>query len=198
MKKLSFDDDELLPKVSCTSTDCEKDLHCFRPKKMNPHKLVGGPCFECKADLIDWKRMHEKNIDDADQYIAFLKKENIRNHFWTLEIPAQKRHKFMLKGKLNLDLNIMSLLKHSVQKCPDKIFRDGTQTSTTKWDIIKFAQHATATCCRKCIKYWHDIPYDRELTEDELEYFRKLIMKYIDYKLPNFPDDKNMQWEINF
>jgi hypothetical protein len=32
------------------------------------------------------------------------------------------------------------------------------------------AQHATATCCRGCLKKWHGIPCGRPLTQEEIDY----------------------------
>jgi len=30
-------------------------------------------------------------------------------------------------------------------------------------EIVHYAQHATAACCRKCIEYWHGIGPVREI-----------------------------------
>ena len=42
-------------------------------------------------------------------------------------------------------------------------FRDGYQTPT-HGDIVFYAQHALACCCRLCIRYWHGVPYGRVRT----------------------------------
>lgn len=189
---------EPLPKVKCISANCKEDLHCFRPEKENPHKLVGGKCSFCEADLVDWNRVHKMDINDTEATFSFLKKENIRSHFWNMTLSSNFRLKSITQGKIKLEDRVVKRLKKSVS-CPgDKIFRDGTQTPTTKWEIIYFAQHATATCCRKCIKYWHGIPYDRDLSEEELEYLKNLIMKFIDEKIGEMPDVENFQLELKF
>jgi hypothetical protein len=41
------------------------------------------------------------------------------------------------------------------------------------------AQHATATCCRKCIYKWHGIEKGRALNEVEVDYVVALIMGWI-------------------
>ncbi|SRR6056297_841034 len=41
------------------------------------------------------------------------------------------------------------------------------------------AQHATATCCRKCLLKWHGIEKGRELTDKEIDYIIELIMKWL-------------------
>ena len=50
--------------------------------------------------------------------------------------------------------------------------------------IIHYGQHATATCCRKCIEVWHGISRGRTLTEKETDYLVELLMVYIVRKLP--------------
>jgi hypothetical protein len=54
---------------------------------------------------------------------------------------------------------------------------------------VYYAQHATATCCRKCMEYWHGIPKDRPLTDGELAYATMLVQAYLDDRLTDLPDD---------
>jgi hypothetical protein len=59
---------------------------------------------------------------------------------------------------------------------------DGTQTSMDPEkgaQIYHFGMHATACCCRKCMQYWHGIPRERPLTEEELDYFSTLVWLYV-------------------
>jgi len=37
-----------------------------------------GTCQQCGADLIDWKRVHVRDLDDADNTFKALKNEFIR------------------------------------------------------------------------------------------------------------------------
>ncbi len=56
---------------------------------------------------------------------------------------------------------------------------DGRQTPM-KHHPVFVAQHATATCCRKCLEKWHHIPKGRELDPEEIEYIVDLIMAWIE------------------
>jgi len=67
------------------------------------------------------------------------------------------------------------------------IFRDGTQTPFSG-NIIYYAQHATATCCRKCAEEWHGIDRNRPLTEDEIKYMVDLIILYIEKRTPELTE----------
>ncbi|NMC21758.1 MAG: DUF4186 domain-containing protein, partial [Thermogutta sp.] len=44
---------------------------------------------------------------------------------------------------------------------------DGRQTPWQGHPVF-VAQHATATCCRKCVERWHAIPRGRRLSQDEI------------------------------
>lgn len=56
---------------------------------------------------------------------------------------------------------------------------DGRQTPM-KGHPVFIAQHATATCCRKCLYRWHHIPEDVNLNEEEQQYIVHLIMAWIE------------------
>ena len=41
------------------------------------------------------------------------------------------------------------------------------------------AQHATATCCRKCLAKWHQIPKGKELSAEQLDYLVAVIERWL-------------------
>jgi hypothetical protein len=62
---------------------------------------------------------------------------------------------------------------------PAVIPNDGKQTPT-KGHPVFIAQHATATCCRGCIRKWHKIQPGRELKPIQQEYLVDVIMTWIE------------------
>jgi len=172
-------------KISCTSTDCSNNLHCFKV-----HRRMAtedhGKCRQCGADLVDWSRVHLRNIGDAEHTFVALKHELIRHHFFHNMIDEGAVAHARRKGRINLYLAVRSRL----EKClaPAEPPRDGRQTPL-QGNAIFYAQHATACCCRKCLEYWHNIPQGRKLTEKELEYCVALIELYLKERLPNLKDD---------
>lgn len=56
---------------------------------------------------------------------------------------------------------------------------DGKQTPM-KGHPVFIAQHATATCCRSCLKKWYNIPKERNLKEKEEKFIQALIMTWIE------------------
>jgi len=56
---------------------------------------------------------------------------------------------------------------------------DGRQTPFKGHPVFK-AQHATATCCRKCLERWHKVSARKALNPKEVEYAISLIMAWIE------------------
>jgi hypothetical protein len=57
---------------------------------------------------------------------------------------------------------------------PAEIKNDGKQTPWRGHPIF-IAQHATATCCRGCVRKWHGIEKGREMTAEELDHLLAVI-----------------------
>lgn len=68
------------------------------------------------------------------------------------------------------------------EKPPAVIPNDGKQTPT-KGHPVFIAQHATATCCRECIRKWHKMQPGRELSEVQQEYLVDVIMTWIEKEM---------------
>ncbi len=65
---------------------------------------------------------------------------------------------------------------------PAIIANDGKQTPM-KGHPVFIAQHATATCCRKCINKWHKFPIGIQLTQEQQDYIVELIMNWLKRQL---------------
>ena len=62
---------------------------------------------------------------------------------------------------------------------PTSPVHDGKQTPMRGHPVF-IAQHATATCCRKCLMKWHTIPKGRPLDEGEIAFVVNLVMAWIE------------------
>lgn len=65
---------------------------------------------------------------------------------------------------------------------PARPANDGRQTPMKDHPVF-VAQHATATCCRKCISKWHNIPKGKALNEEEITFLIDLVMKWIEIQI---------------
>ncbi|MCI5620658.1 MAG: DUF4186 domain-containing protein [Lachnospiraceae bacterium] len=68
------------------------------------------------------------------------------------------------------------------REAPAIIPNDGKQTPM-KGHPVFIAQHATATCCRECIRKWHKIQSGKELSQIQQEYLVDVIMTWIQNEL---------------
>ncbi|MCH7504284.1 DUF4186 domain-containing protein [PVC group bacterium] len=62
---------------------------------------------------------------------------------------------------------------------PPVIKNDGKQTPMSGHPVFK-AQHATATCCRKCLEKWHKIKINRQLNQKEIQYTGDVILEWLE------------------
>lgn len=167
--------------ISCTRSECDNNLHCFRKtRKMSRDKV--GSCRSCGAHLVDWDRVRKRDLSDADFTFESLKREWIRHHFWHAPVDEKAERHARRKGKNALWAAVDKRLHSSVGAAQP--FRDGQQTP---WEgnVIYYAQHALACCCRTCIEYWHGIPKGTELSPEQLDYFAKLVKLFIEERMPN-------------
>lgn len=171
--------------IKCTSVDCDNDLHCFKQlKKMTPDQR--GKCRACGADLVDWKRVHKRDLSDVRHTFKALRNETIRHHFFHRGIDDGAMRHALRKGRTLLKEAARSRLEKYL--APKEPARDGRQTPL-EGNTIFYAQHATATCCRTCLEYWHDIPKGRALSGEELDYCVALVEMFLDLRLPKLGDD---------
>ena len=67
------------------------------------------------------------------------------------------------------------------REAPAYIANDGKQTPM-KGHPVFIAQHATATCCRECIRKWHKMQPGKELSQVQQDYLVDVIMTWIKKK----------------
>ena len=170
--------------IKCTSVDCDNGLHCFKQlKRMTPEQR--GRCRACGANLVDWKRLHRRNVKDARHTFEALQHEMIRHHFFHQDVDEDALRHAKRKGRLLLKEAARNRLRKYL--APAEPPMDGRQTPK-QGNAIYYAQHATATCCRTCLEYWHDIPKGRPLTSEEFEYCARLIDLFLDQRLIDLTD----------
>jgi hypothetical protein len=156
-------------------------------------KPCAGPltrCKACGARLVDWRRVHQQNLGDIRYTFNMLKTEWIRHHFWHEPLDVVTTKYAYKKGLARLRERVQTRI-HKAIGCTkaSELWRDGRQTPFAgkphRLNVIYSAQHATATCCRKCVELWHKIPMDRALTEEEETYLSALAMRFVTDRLPD-------------
>lgn len=176
---------EALP-ITCTTTDCENGLHCWRVTKRMAKKHPRGQCIDCGERLIDWDRVHRRDPLDVQFTFSQLRREYIRHHFWHVQIDQRAINAALRIGRQALPETVERKLTGRIGTAHP--YRDGGQTPLDR-DPVAYAQHATASCCRKCIVEWHGIEEGRALTGPEIVYLRDLALAYLDERMPDLPGD---------
>lgn len=166
--------------IKCTDTDCDHNLHCFRSTKEMIANNQAGRCRECGADLVDWERVHRLDLSDAEFVIQSLEYELIRHQFWHVSLDERAINYARRKGWIRLRSAVENRLRKSVGV---QTAFDGRQTPKERNPIF-YAQHATATCCRKCIEEWWAIPQEQRLTDQQILFMTDLCMLYLRQQLP--------------
>lgn len=132
-------EEELKPlKISCTSSDCKNGLHCFLQTKKMAAESQEGRCRYCGAKLVDWNRVHKKNLTDVDYTFTALRYELIRHHYWHLEIDQKAVNHARRKGREGMRIAVEKRIRKYVG--PAEPTYDGRQTPksyTRKWCLGK-------------------------------------------------------------
>lgn len=175
---------ESLGKITCSSTACDKGLHSFR-KRLPKHdeSYHSDVCVSCGARPVDFKRVGVMDLTQATHIEGALKFELIRYAYWIKPLDAWAMNYAKRKGSIGLDAAVENRMQGLVLPSREQ-YRDGTQTSFEK-NPIHYAQHATATCCRKCPEVWFGIDRNRPLSEDEMGFMAGMVRYYIQKRIPD-------------
>lgn len=174
---------EPLENISCTSSKCDEDLHCFLKnfrgkKRMEVDSYRSEVCISCSVKLIDWNRLDKRDINDVDYTIKSLKQEFFRRRYWARNIDEELIISVYKKSISEVEKEVEKRIRRYINKRFKENPYDGRQTPLDG-SIIFYAQHATGTCCKKCIEEWHGIKRNDLLTDKQIKYLVKLIMVYI-------------------
>ena len=145
-----------------------------------------GSCIYCGVNLVDWERVHTRDLGDVSYTFEAMKHEYVRHQFWHNELDQRAINYARRKGRIGMRAAAENRIRKTVSPAENPY--DGRQTP---WDsnALCYAQHATATCCRRCLEEWHNIPRGRELTDEEIAYCTELIMLYVDERLPYLTEE---------
>ena len=165
-------------KISCTAKDCDNDLHVFRPKRGKWKTLEDeAVCQGCGDKSVDMSVTRARDISHPEAIFTELGREFIRYIFLNRPIDARAR-RLIRRDQLE---GIRDKVRERIEKAiggEPSVF-DGRQTPLNG-NVLHYAQHATATCCRRCAWYWYGIPCEGELSAENLAFCEGLINAYLD------------------
>lgn len=99
---------------------------------------------------------------------------------------SEFRKRFRLRGKEAAYLRekgLTTVLEHASDFVTSRLkdahpANDGRQTPMRNHPVF-VAQHATGTCCRKCLAKWHRIPSGTTLTQEQIDYIVTVLGRWL-------------------
>ena len=116
-------------------------------------------------------------MDNIDIILAKLNNSKFRSsfHLNTKEVEYIRKN-----GLEKIREHAFELIR--LRLAPASPLNDGKQTPMHGHPVF-VAEHATASCCRKCLYKWHHIAKNKNLTEEEITYIVEVIMRWINRQL---------------
>lgn len=171
------------PAIKCQNADCEIDQHCFRPKPTGKAwKNPTGDCQYCGESPVNWERIRNRDTSDISTLRSELQKEWIRNYFWEKPIDEKSLAKLAKSSREEIRRD----LKHKlvVDIGPPQPFRDGQRVpiddEKIKGNPFAYAQHATATCCTKCVYYWWGFERNTQYTDEQINFLTDMCFSFLE------------------
>jgi Domain of unknown function (DUF4186) len=185
-------DPGLIPlKIACVMASCKHGRHCLdhlrRPRKGD--KLTKpGHCRDCGAHILDLPDVEGRRYGDLHEIVATsLDQQNelIRAHYWHVPIDLKAFKNAQRLGRRELYRRAADRVRTALT------LMDAYAGRRTPYhgDVIAYAQHATAACCRRCATYWHGLPSGSPLAQRHINHILFLVRTYLDIRLPDLPDD---------
>ena len=112
-----------------------------------------------------------------DERLIKLQSSSFRSKFHLKDLDKQYIKE---KGLKTIEKHARDFI--SKRLAPAFPHNDGKQTPMRGHPVF-IAQHATATCCRGCLKKWWKIPDGKPLTDKEIDFVVDLIMCWIKWEM---------------
>lgn len=131
---------------------------------------------------------------DVDELFAALSRSSFRTRF---KLAPDDQRYVSKRSRATLRSHAQRIVNERL--APAELTSDGRQTPMRGHPVF-VAQHATATCCRKCLAKWHGIEAGRQLNAEEVDYLVHVIDHWIKLQLPSEdghpPDSQQMLFPI--
>lgn len=117
--------------------------------------------------------LSEEENNNLEQLFSRLSKSKFRGSFKL----GKKERKYLQDKEVSvIEQHARNFVVERLAPALPK--NDGKQTPMKNHPVF-IAQHATATCCRKCLEKWHGIEMGKELTQQQVDYIVSVIMYWL-------------------
>jgi hypothetical protein len=108
-----------------------------------------------------------------EQLFSRLAQSKFRSRF---KLRIKEQQYLQNKGFQTIEQHARDFIRERI--APSSPENDGKQTPMKNHPVF-IAQHATATCCRKCLEKWHGIKIGEQLTDQQIKYIISIIMYWL-------------------
>jgi hypothetical protein len=120
-----------------------------------------------------FKNLQEGRMQELEELFAALAKSKFRSRFKL----GRKEAEYLQ----NCGLEVIAVQAQDFiakRLAPAEPVNDGKQTPIKNHPVF-IAQHATGTCCRKCLEKWHHIPQGDVLSDEQIAYVVSVILYWL-------------------
>ncbi|MDQ1684126.1 MAG: hypothetical protein QOC82_863 [Frankiaceae bacterium] len=182
----------MLPlKIACRMSSCKHGRHCLDYLR-RPHRgfdATGvGDCRDCGVHIVDLPESGGRRYGEASELLETCvdqQGELIRAHYWHAPIDLWAYNQALRLGRQELNRRVADSIRKALSR--DDAFV-GRQTPYFQ-NIVAYAQHAVAGCCRRCAAYWHGLPERDMPTAKQLDHVIAAAQAYLHLRLPDLSDD---------
>ena len=116
--------------------------------------------------------IEDREMRDIDELFSALGRSKFRSRF---RLSGKDAEYFKQNG-------MAAILEHARDFVMRRLAEanpanDGKQTPMRNHPVF-IAQHATGTCCRKCLQKWHYISRGKSLTEEQIDYIIEVLKRW--------------------
>ncbi len=111
---------------------------------------------------------------NIERLLDSLGKSKFRGSF---HLNKKMKEYVLIKGIDKIKNDAYDIINSRIK--PKSPKNDGKQTPMKQVHPVFIAQHACACCCRGCIEKWHQIPKDKELSNQEVDYLVSILIEWI-------------------
>lgn len=178
--------------IKCGEPDCDNGLHAYNDQDyqrlgQGRNYLRAGICKCCGDSGVDFGRTHMRDEADLEYLVSSLLREKIRHIFWNRPFNDASLARACALGRSATYAGIAKELERIVGPVAEAhwAFKQVPTDQNKMREVVQYAQHAMAACCRRCIHKWHGIPNNAPLTQDQIRYLSRLVRYYLDQRLPS-------------
>ncbi|MBN1124246.1 MAG: DUF4186 domain-containing protein [Sedimentisphaerales bacterium] len=119
---------------------------------------------------------------DLDELFAALARSRFRSRF---RLGKKEQAYLYDKGMDTIRRHAFDFVNQRI--APAHPVHDGKQTPMRGHPVF-IAQHATGTCCRKCLAKWHRIPAGIALNEEQVKYIVEVLCTWLERQIDDQED----------